>query len=84
MVQSLKTLKIVWCEFKNCTAFSLALDESTYIQDRSQLAVFVRYVSADVNVKKEMLDLVALIETIRGIDVRHALEEVINRFELPR
>lgn len=65
------------CDLKNCTAFSLALDESTDIQDVPQLAVFVRYVSADVNVKEEMLDIVALIETTRGIDVRNALDEQV-------
>lgn len=52
------------------------------IQDVPQLAVFVRYVSADINIKKEMLDLVALNETTRGIDVQNALNEVINRIAL--
>ena len=32
------------CDSKNCTAFSLALDESTDIQDVPRLAVFVRFV----------------------------------------
>lgn len=68
------------CEFKNCTAFSLALDETADIHVVPQLTVFSRYVSVDVNVKEEILDLVVLIEITRGIDT---LEEVMNRFELP-
>lgn len=54
------------CDLK-CTAFSLAHNEFTEIQGVPQLAVFVRYVSADVNVMGEMLDLVAIIETTRSI-----------------
>ena len=38
---------------KNCEAFSLALDESTDIQDKPQMSVFVRYVTSDVIVKEE-------------------------------
>ena len=43
-----------------------------------------RYVHLNVNVKEEMLDLVAFNETTRGIDVRNALDEIMNRFELLR
>ena len=45
---------------KNSLAFSLALDESTDIQDNLQLVVFVCYVSSDVTVKEEKLHLVTL------------------------
>ena len=31
-----------------------------------------------------MLDQVTFIETTRGIDVKNALDDVMNRFELPR
>ena len=39
-------LKTKWLKkfHKNSTALSLALDESTDLQDQLQLAVFVRYV----------------------------------------
>lgn len=39
--------------------------------------------SADENVKEEMLDLVSLIETTCGKDVRNMLDVVMNRLELP-
>ena len=38
-------------DLKNCTAFSLTLDDSTNIQVVPQLTAFIRYVSAEVNVK---------------------------------
>lgn len=47
----------------NCLSLSLALDESTDIQDKPQLAVFVRYVTSDVDVKEKLLDLISLKET---------------------
>ena len=44
-------------------AFSIAFDESTDIQDNPQLAIFVRYLSSDLTIKAELLDLVAVGET---------------------
>ena len=64
--------------------YSLALDKFTDIQDVPQWAIFIRSAYPDVNVKEEMLYLVAFIETTCGIDIRNALDEVMNKFELPR
>ena len=47
-------------DLKNSLAFSIAIGESTDIQDNPQLAIFVRYVSSDLTVKEELLDLVAI------------------------
>ena len=47
-------------DLKSSFAFSIALDESTDIQDNPQLAIFVRYVSSDFTIKEELLDMVAL------------------------
>ena len=60
------------------------LYESTDIQDVPQLAIFIHYVHPKVDVKEEMLDLVAFIKTSRGIDVKKTFDEVMNKFELPR
>lgn len=40
--------------------FSIALDESCDVQDKPQLAIFVRFVSKDCTNKEELLDIVPL------------------------
>ncbi|XP_060861778.1 general transcription factor II-I repeat domain-containing protein 2-like [Metopolophium dirhodum] len=67
----------------NCLSLSLALDESTDIQDKPQLAIFVRYVTSDVDVKEELLDLISLKETTRGIDIKIAIDETLQKAEIP-
>ena len=72
------------CDLQNYTAFSFALDEFTDIQDVPQLAIFILYVHPDINVKKEMLDLVTFMKTTCSIHVKNVLDEVMNKFELLR
>ncbi|XP_040077865.1 general transcription factor II-I repeat domain-containing protein 2-like [Ixodes scapularis] len=67
----------------SCKTFSLALDESTDIQDKPQLAIFVRYVSSDESVRKERLYMVALKETTRGVDIKNALLTTLELFGVP-
>ncbi|KAL4103366.1 hypothetical protein QTP88_018743 [Uroleucon formosanum] len=62
---------------------NLALDESTDIQDKPQLAIFVRYVTKDVDMKEELLDLISLKETTRGVDIKIAFDETLQRAEIP-
>ncbi|CAN8029908.1 unnamed protein product, partial [Ixodes persulcatus] len=66
----------------SCKAFSLALDESTDI-DKPQLAIFVRYVSSNESVREELLDVVALKETTRSVDIKNALLTMLERFDVP-
>ncbi|XP_076247813.1 general transcription factor II-I repeat domain-containing protein 2A-like [Calliopsis andreniformis] len=61
----------------------LALDESTDITDLPQLAVFIRFVSPDFVVKEELLDLVALQESTRGVDIKNALDSIMKTFDVP-
>ena len=70
-------------DLANATAFSLALDESTDVTDNPRLAVYVRYVSSDVVVKKELLDLIALKETTRGVDIKKALDKILIKAKIP-
>lgn len=70
-------------DLKNCIAFSLALDESTDITDLPQLAVFICFVSLDFVVKEELLDLVALQESTRGVDIKSALDSIMKTFDVP-
>ena len=66
----------VQSDIKSSLAFSLALDESTDIQDNPQLAIFIRYVSPDLTVQEELLNLVTLGETTRGIDIKMLLTKL--------
>ena len=69
-------------ESKTPLAFSIAMDESTDIQDNPQLAIFVRYVSFGLTIKKKLLDLVAIRETTGGVDIKNALDEALTRFHV--
>ncbi|XP_057657622.1 general transcription factor II-I repeat domain-containing protein 2A-like [Diorhabda carinulata] len=60
----------------------LALDESTDIRDIPQLAVFIRFVSPNFVVKEELLDLVALQETTRGVDIKNALDSIMKNLDV--
>ena len=70
-------------DLKSSFAFSIALDELTDIEDNPQLAIFVRYVSSDFTIKEELLDMVALRETTRGVDIKNALDEALTRSDVP-
>ena len=70
-------------DLKSSLAFSIAIDESTDVQDNPQLAIFVRYVSSDLTTKEELLDLVAIREITRRVDIKNALAEALTRFHAP-
>ncbi|XP_071052905.1 protein FAM200A-like [Onthophagus taurus] len=65
-------------DIKNCVAFSLALDESTDITDQPQLAIFIRFVFEDGVTREELLDLIALKDTTRGIDIKEAFDAAVK------
>jgi len=67
----------------NCLFLSLALDESTDIQEKPQLAIFVCYVTSNVDVKEELLDLISFKETTRCIDIKFALNETLQKTVIP-
>ena len=70
-------------DLKSALAFSLALDESTNTQNNPQLAVFIRFVLSDLTIKEELLDLVIMKETTRGIDIKNALDKALTRANVP-
>ena len=59
-------------------AFSMAFDEFTDIEDNPLPAVFVRYVSKHFCVKEELPDLVALMDTTKGVDIKNAVDSVLS------
>ncbi|KAI2646261.1 General transcription factor II-I repeat domain-containing protein 2 [Labeo rohita] len=67
---------------KKCQYFSIALDESCDVQDKPQLAIFVRFVSEDCTIKEELLDIVPLKDRTRGIDLKETLMTVVEKANL--
>ena len=65
-------------DINTCVAFSLALDESTDITDQPQIAVFIRFVFEDGVTREELLDLITLKNTTRGIDIKEAFDEALK------
>ena len=51
---------------KSYAAFSLALDESTDINDTAQLVIFIRTVTVGIDVVEEFLDMASLSSTTTG------------------
>ncbi|XP_047137577.1 general transcription factor II-I repeat domain-containing protein 2A-like [Hydra vulgaris] len=47
------------------------------------MAVFVKYVTLDVIVKEELLDLVELKDTTRGVDIKEALDKALLKANVP-
>ena len=53
------------------------------MQNNPQLAVFVGYTCFDPVVKEELLDLIGLKETTRGVDIKNALDSFLTKAEVP-
>lgn len=70
-------------KLSKCLEISLALDESTDIKDEPQLAKFLRYVSKDLEVMEELLDLVTLKNTTRSCYIKEALDGVWQKNAVP-
>ncbi|XP_026475435.1 general transcription factor II-I repeat domain-containing protein 2-like [Ctenocephalides felis] len=58
---------------KQFVYYSLSLDETTDINDTSQLAIFIRGVDNQLNINEELFDLVSLKDTTTGRDVKDAV-----------
>jgi len=65
---------------QNCKYYSLALDESNYISDNSQLIIFIRTIDKDFNVHEELLRIKTSINGTRGLDIFEALKKIISDF----
>uniref|UniRef100_UPI00358ED13F SCAN domain-containing protein 3-like n=1 Tax=Myxine glutinosa TaxID=7769 RepID=UPI00358ED13F len=69
-------------DLEKCRYFSIVLDESCDIQDKPQLAIFVRSVSEDCTIKEELLDIVPLKDRTRGIDLKETLTNFVEKANL--
>ena len=70
-------------DLSSSVALSIALGESNGIQDNTQLAIFVRYVSKHFCVREELLNLVALMNTTNGVDKENAIDSVLSESTPP-
>ena len=57
--------------------YSIALDESTDINDSAQVLLFIRLITSDFHGYEELLDLGSLTERTRGIDVLNLFKETL-------
>ena len=63
--------------------FSLALDESTDIDDTAQLLIFVRGISENFEITKELLSMESMKDTTTGKDIFECVENAFRTMELP-
>ncbi|XP_049940476.1 general transcription factor II-I repeat domain-containing protein 2-like [Schistocerca serialis cubense] len=70
-------------KIENFLAYSIALDESTDINDTAQLAIFLRGVDDDLHVTEELLDMISLKDTVTGADILAAVEMAAEGIGLP-
>lgn len=70
-------------DLARCRWFSIQCDESVDNSSTAQLSVFIRMVFADLSTKEELLTLLPLKTTTRGVDVYNAVKEFFVQKKVP-
>ncbi|XP_065654932.1 general transcription factor II-I repeat domain-containing protein 2A-like [Hydra vulgaris] len=70
-------------KLNKCEAYSLALDESTDRGDTAQLAIFIRGITSNFEVIKELFDINHMKDTTREEDILSRVKKTLVKFELP-
>lgn len=65
---------------QDCKYFSLALDESTDVTDVGQLLIFARNVNSSFEVDEELLKMVSLHDTTKGMDIFNGVHSVVDDY----
>ena len=68
---------------KSFQLYSLALDESTDLQDSAQIVIFIRGIDAEFNITEEMLSIESLKDTTTGEELYGAVINYLERNGLP-
>lgn len=68
----------VFDSVRRCKYFSICLDESTDVKNISQLLIFVRMIHSNFEIEEQMLNIIPLHGTTKGIDVFEATKQVIE------
>ncbi|KAF0751864.1 zinc finger BED domain-containing protein 5-like [Aphis craccivora] len=76
-------VEILKQDIKECVYFSLQFDESTDITDTAQLCIFIRLVFSNFNSKEELLTIIPMKSTTRGVDIYQAFINFVNKSNLP-
>ena len=63
--------------------FSLALDESTDIDDTAQLLIFVRGITENFEITEKLLSMESMKDTTTGEDIFECVENTFRTMELP-
>ena len=63
--------------------FSLALDESTDIDDTAQLLIFVRGISENFEITEELLSMESMKDTTTGEYIFECVENALHKMQLP-
>ncbi len=67
---------------KRFIAFSIALDESTDINDVAQLGLFIHDVDESLNITEELVELVPMTDTTTSNDIYSSLIGALDRLEV--
>ncbi|KAI4896999.1 hypothetical protein NFI96_008864 [Prochilodus magdalenae] len=70
-------------DLERCRWFSIQCDESVDSSSTAQLMVFIRMVFDDFSTKKELLTLLPLKTTTRGVDIYNAVKEFLVEKKVP-
>ncbi|KAJ4944044.1 hypothetical protein JOQ06_012591, partial [Pogonophryne albipinna] len=61
---------------------SLAMDESLDINDTPQLLIFIRAINSKFDITEELLDMVSLENGTTGIEIKNAVLETLEKFNI--
>ena len=73
---------ILYDKIHNSKSISICLDETTDINDASQLVTWVRIVNHDLTILNEILDLRCLLSTTKSVDIFASLKDTLRNFDL--